>query len=100
MGKNYSEILHSIKNKENNLTLEQMFDISEKLIPCFSSLCHLYGAKSQRPSARRLNGLFRHNPLCVVPSTLFQRANTILTWCRFIVFELILKCNGCNFTQR
>ena len=32
MGKNYSEDLHSIKNTGNNLTLEQMFDISEKLI--------------------------------------------------------------------
>ena len=31
-GKNYSEILHSIKNTVNNLTLKQMFDISEKLI--------------------------------------------------------------------
>ena len=32
MGKNYSEILHSIKNTQNNLTLKQMFNISEKLI--------------------------------------------------------------------
>ena len=32
MGKNYSESLHSIKNTGNNLTLKQMFDISEKLI--------------------------------------------------------------------
>ena len=32
IGKNYSEILHSIKNTGNNLTLKQMFDISEKLI--------------------------------------------------------------------
>ena len=31
MGKNYSENLHSIKNTGNNLTLKQMFDISEKL---------------------------------------------------------------------
>ena len=30
MGKNYSEILHSNKNTGNNLTLKQMFDISEK----------------------------------------------------------------------
>ena len=30
MGKNYSEDLHSIKNIGNNLTLEQMFDLSEK----------------------------------------------------------------------
>ena len=29
--KNYSEILHSIKNTGNNLTMKQMFDISEKL---------------------------------------------------------------------
>ena len=32
MGNNYSEILHSIKNTGNNLTLEQMFDNYEKLI--------------------------------------------------------------------
>ena len=32
MGKNYSDNLHSIKNTGNNLTLKQMFDISEKLI--------------------------------------------------------------------
>ena len=31
MGKNFSEILHSIKNTGNNLTMKQMFDISEKL---------------------------------------------------------------------
>ena len=32
MGKNNSENLHSIKNTGNNLTLKQMFDISEKMI--------------------------------------------------------------------
>ena len=32
MGKNYSENVHSKKNTGNNLTLKQMFDISEKLI--------------------------------------------------------------------
>ena len=32
-GKNYSEILHSIKNTGKDLTMKQMFDISEKLIP-------------------------------------------------------------------
>ena len=32
MGKDYSEILRSIKNTGNNLTMKQMFDISEKLI--------------------------------------------------------------------
>ena len=32
MGKNYSENLHAIKNTGNDLTLKQMFDISEKLI--------------------------------------------------------------------
>ena len=32
MGKEYSEILRSIKNTGNNLTMKQMFDISEKLI--------------------------------------------------------------------
>ena len=31
MGKNYSDNLHSIKNTED-LTIKQMFDISEKLI--------------------------------------------------------------------
>ena len=32
IGKNYSDNLHSIKNTGNNLTMKQMFDISEKLI--------------------------------------------------------------------
>ena len=32
MGKNYSENLHSMKNTWKDLTLCQMFDISEKLI--------------------------------------------------------------------
>ena len=32
MGKNYSDNLHSIKNTGQNLTLKQMFEISEKLI--------------------------------------------------------------------
>ena len=36
MGKNYSENLHSIKKKGKNLTLKQMFDISEKLIVCYA----------------------------------------------------------------
>ena len=32
MGKNYSDNLHSIKNTSEELTLNQIFDISEKLI--------------------------------------------------------------------
>ena len=32
MGKNYSDNLHSIKNTCENLTLKQMFEISEQLI--------------------------------------------------------------------
>ena len=32
MGKNYSDNLHSIKNTGQNLTLKQIFHISEKLI--------------------------------------------------------------------
>ena len=32
MGKNYSDNSHSIKNTRENLTLKQMFDISEKFI--------------------------------------------------------------------
>ena len=32
MGKNYLEILHSIKNARKDLTMKQMFDISEKLM--------------------------------------------------------------------
>ena len=32
MGKNYLENLHSIKNPGKDLTMKQMFDISEKLI--------------------------------------------------------------------
>ena len=32
MGKNYSDIFHSINNTGNSLTVKQMFDIPEKLI--------------------------------------------------------------------
>ena len=32
MGKNYSENLHYIKNTGKDITMKQMFDISEKLI--------------------------------------------------------------------
>ena len=32
MGKNYSDNLHSVKNTGEDLTLKQMFDISEKLM--------------------------------------------------------------------
>ena len=32
MGKNYSDNLHSVKNTGEDLTLKQMFDISEQLI--------------------------------------------------------------------
>ena len=32
MGKNYSDNLHCIKNTGKDLTMKQMFDISEKLI--------------------------------------------------------------------
>ena len=32
MGKNYLEFLHSIKNTGKDVTMKQMFDISEKLI--------------------------------------------------------------------
>ena len=32
MGKNYLEILHSIKNTGKDLTMKQIFDIPEKLI--------------------------------------------------------------------
>ena len=31
MGKNYSDNVHSVKNTVKDLTLKQMFDISEKL---------------------------------------------------------------------
>ena len=32
MGENYPKILHSIKNTGKDLTMKQMFDISENLI--------------------------------------------------------------------
>ena len=32
MGKNYSDNVHTIQNTGNNLTMKQMFDISETLI--------------------------------------------------------------------
>ena len=44
MGKNYSDNWHSIKKTGNNLTLKQMFDISEKLISEQSD--EIYGVKT------------------------------------------------------
>ena len=43
MGKNYSDNWHSIKNTED-LTMKQMFDISEKLISEQSD--EIYGVKT------------------------------------------------------
>ena len=40
MGKNYSENLRSIKNTGKDLTMKQMFDISEKLIAEQSNEIH------------------------------------------------------------
>ena len=44
MGKDYADNLHSIKNTENNLTLKQMFDTSEKLIVGQSD--EIYGVRT------------------------------------------------------
>ena len=44
MGKEYSTNLHSIKNTGNNLTMKQMFDISEKLVAGRSD--EIYGVTS------------------------------------------------------
>ena len=44
MEKDYSEILHSIKKTENNLTMKQMYDRSEKLIVGQSD--EIYGVSS------------------------------------------------------
>ena len=44
MGKNYSDNLRFIKNTGNNLTMKQMFDISEKLIVEQSD--EIYGVKT------------------------------------------------------
>ena len=44
MGKNYSDTLHSIKKTGNNLTLKQMFEISEKLVSEQSD--EIYGVKT------------------------------------------------------
>ena len=51
MGKNYSENLHSIKNPGKNLTMKQMFDISEKMIVGQSD--DIYGVN---PTGKILNG--------------------------------------------
>ena len=40
MGKNYSDNLHSIKNTGKDLTMKQMFDISEKLMTKQSDEIH------------------------------------------------------------
>ena len=56
MGKNYSEILHSIKNTGNNLTLKQMFDISEKLIVGQSDeICGVTPINWEDPSWKQLS---------------------------------------------
>ena len=44
MEKNYSDNLHSVKNTGKNLTMKQMFDISEKLISEQSD--EIYGVKT------------------------------------------------------
>ena len=44
MGKNYSEILHSTNNTGKDLTMKQMFDISEKLVSEQSD--EIYGMKT------------------------------------------------------
>ena len=44
MGENYLENLHSIKNTGKDLTMKQMFDISEKLIAEQSD--EIYGVNS------------------------------------------------------
>ena len=56
MGKEYSENLCSIKNTGNNLTMKQMFDISEKLIVGQSD--EIYGVTPvnwEDPSWKRLS---------------------------------------------
>ena len=44
MEKNYSDNLHSIKNTGKDLTMKQMFDISEKLIA--EQTDEIYGVKT------------------------------------------------------
>ena len=56
MGKKYSQILHSIKNTGDNLTLKQMCDISEKLIAEQSD--EIYGVK-------QLTGRIFHGNVCL-----------------------------------
>ena len=55
MGKNYSENLHSIKNTRD-LTMKQMFDISEKLV---SEQDEIYGVKT------KLIGKTLHGSICL-----------------------------------
>ena len=46
------------------------------IYPCPSFLCHHNGARSQHPSAQDLENSLQQPPLCVVPSTPFQRASS------------------------
>ena len=54
MGKNYSEKLHFIKNTGNDLTMKQMFDISEKLIVGHSD--EIYGVNTIQLTGVILHG--------------------------------------------
>ena len=56
IGKEYSEILRSIKNTGNNLTMKQMFDISEKLtVGQSGEICGVTPIKWEDPSWKYLS---------------------------------------------
>ena len=58
MGKNYSDNLHSIKNAED-LTMKQMFDVSEKLISEQSD--EIYG----KNTSNWADSSWKHLSLCL-----------------------------------
>ena len=65
MGKNYSDNLHSIKNTWKNLTLKQMFDISEKLIVGRSDEIYLW-SMMKKSSVSRMQRFMYSQILCCV----------------------------------
>ena len=75
MGKNYSDNLHSIKNTED-LTMKQMFDISEKLIS--EQTDEIYGVNT-------INGKILHGSIYL---WLVMKKSSVTCTRRFTYFQI------------
>ena len=82
MEKNYSEILHSIKNTGKDLTMKQMFGISEKLITEQSD--EIYGVKT-------INGKILHGNIYL---WLVVKKSSVSRTQRFTFFSDSVLCLG------